>query len=73
MKNREEAMQWWNNLKHSEKGLYMEGDFKHRHPQSLTGREIEILYDDVIRSDAEIIKEAFKNRGTQKSPFGIGS
>ena len=41
---RELALKWWNDITHSEKGLYMEGDFKHRHPQSLTGIEIEHIY-----------------------------
>lgn len=65
MTKRKEAIKWWNDMSHSEKGLYMEGEFKHRHPQSLTGREIETLYDDKCRSDAEIIEEAFKNRSVE--------
>ena len=38
------AMDWWNNLNWTDKGNLMEGEFKHRHPQSLTGREIEIIW-----------------------------
>lgn len=41
---RELAMDWWNNLNWADKGNLMEGELKHRHPQSLTGREIEILW-----------------------------
>ena len=42
---REKAMAWWNNkLCWTDKCLLMEGDFKHRHPQSLTGSEIEKLW-----------------------------
>lgn len=42
---REEAMSWWNETDWTEKGHLMEGEFKHRHPQSLTGREIQKLYE----------------------------
>lgn len=41
---RELAMDWWNNLSWADKGNLMEGELKHRHPQSLTGREIEMLW-----------------------------
>jgi len=41
---RELATHWRNDLSWSDKGLLMEGEFKHRHPQSLTGREIERLF-----------------------------
>lgn len=74
METRKIAMEWWNNMSHSEKGLYMDGNFKHRHPQSLTGREIEILFDDKCKSDDGVLFERNKSRkGTQRSPFGIGS
>lgn len=43
-KQRQKAMTWWNELSWTEKGNLMEGDFKHRHPQSLTGSEIEKLW-----------------------------
>ena len=59
MTNRTIAMKWWNDMSHSEKGLYMEGEFKHRHPQSLTGREIEKLYDGEI----EKLKTFFEENG----------
>lgn len=38
------AIDWWNELSWTYKGNLMEGEFKHRHPQSLTGREIEIIW-----------------------------
>lgn len=38
------SMYWWNNLTWTEKGNLMDGEFKHRHPQSLTGSEIEQLW-----------------------------
>lgn len=41
---REIAMDWWNKLPFTIKGILMEGEFKHRHPQSLTVSEIERLY-----------------------------
>ena len=41
---RQKAMNWWNKLSLTEKGNLMEGKFKHRHPQSLTGSEIENLW-----------------------------
>ena len=44
MELREIAMKWWNELTQPEKGYHMEGELKHRHPQSLTGSEIEQLY-----------------------------
>ena len=76
MANKQQALKWWNTISHSEKVLYMDGVFKHRHPQSLTNSEIEQLFDDENKSDAEIIEIAFsnkKNKGTQKSPFGMWS
>ena len=44
MESRKLAMEWWDTLRWNEKGLLMEGNFKHRHPQSLTGREIEEIW-----------------------------
>lgn len=41
---RQKAMTWWNELSWTEKGNLMEDDLKHRHPQSLTGSEIEKLW-----------------------------
>lgn len=72
-----EAMQWWNGLSSLRKTQICDTNTELvgsvRRWETLTGREIEMLYDDECRSDAEIIEEAFKNRGTQRSPFGIGS
>lgn len=62
-------MKWWNDMSHSEKGFYMEGEFKHRHPQSLTGREIEMLFDDKCKFDAEIIEMAFSNENKSGMTF----
>lgn len=41
---RGKAMKWWSDLSFTEQGNLMGGDYKHRHPQSLTGREIEMLH-----------------------------
>ena len=38
------ALEWWNELSWTNKGNLMGGEFKHRHPQSLTGREVEIVW-----------------------------
>lgn len=43
--NRENALLWWrHDLSQTEKENLIEGKFKHRHPQSLTGSEIESLW-----------------------------
>jgi hypothetical protein len=74
MKKRKDAMQWWKELSSLSKtrlcDLNTETLFGVRRWETLTGREIEILYDDEFRNDVEII---VKNKGTQRSPFGIGS
>jgi hypothetical protein len=41
---REIAMEWWNDLSFTAKGNLIEAEFKHRHPQALSGSEIERLY-----------------------------
>ena len=77
MTKRKEAMFWWNNLSAERKTNICDTNTdligSPRKWKSLTGSEIETLYEDECRSDKEIIDEAFKNRGTQRSPFGIGS
>ena len=77
MSKRKEAMQWWNELSSLSKTRLCDTNtetlFSVRRWETLTGKEIEMLYDDECRSDAEIIEHAFKNKGTQRSPFGIGS
>ena len=42
--SREKALKWWNDLCWTDKGLLMEGDFKHSHPQGLINSEIEKLW-----------------------------
>lgn len=42
--SRQLSLEWWNELSWTDKGNLMEGEFKHRHPQSLTGREVEIIW-----------------------------
>jgi len=81
MTKRQEAMEWWNNLSSAYKTQICDTNTELvgsvRRWETLTGREIEILFDDKCKSDAEIIEMAFsnesKNKGTQRSPFGIGS
>jgi len=41
---RERAMEWWNNLCRTDKVLLMKEELSDRHPQSLTGREIEKIW-----------------------------
>ena len=82
MTKRQTAMKWWNNLspeyKTSIYDVYTETIFgSSRKWETLTGREIEILFDEKCKADGEIIVLAFstknKNIGTQRSQFGIGS
>jgi len=42
--SRELALEWWRELSFDKQKELMVGQFKHRHPQSLTGREVEILW-----------------------------
>lgn len=74
---RQEAMAWWNSLSSLRKAQYCDTSTqligKSRQWETLTGREIQILYEDECHVESEIINKAFKNRGTQRSPFGIGS
>lgn len=78
MENRINALKWWNNQPKSRRQVLCEFEFGNdRDFNTLTGREIEIIYNNECKSDAEIIEMAFSNenkkRGTQRSPFGIGS
>ena len=69
MKLREIAMEWWNNLSFTDKGNLMEGEFKHRHPQSLTGSEIVRLYlrEHLIEKyDHQTIKQQIISAGIKK-------
>ena len=63
MNKRKEAMQWWNGLSSLRKTLICDTSTELigsvRRWETLTGREIEMLYNDKCRSDAEIIKEAY--------------
>jgi hypothetical protein len=48
MYNRQTAMEWWNNLSFEDKFYqvipWLNQNITDRHPDSLTGREIELLY-----------------------------
>jgi len=44
MESRKLAIEWWRALRWNEKGLLIEGFFKHRRQKSLTGREIEEIW-----------------------------
>lgn len=59
-------MQWWNSLSSLRKTQICDTNTELvgsvRRWETLTNKEIEMLYDDECRSDAEIIEEAFKNR-----------
>lgn len=76
--SRKIAMTWWNNLSAEYKcqicimSQELLGGL--RLWQKLTGREIEMLYNGI---DEDFILyqclDENKNRGTQRSPFGIGS
>lgn len=59
MTNKQQALKWWKNLSQEKKERY-----------------IGQLFDEEIKSDAEIIEMVFgnkKNKGTQRSPFGMWS
>jgi hypothetical protein len=79
MQNKNEAMKWWNNLSSAIKTQICDTNtdlIGHvRRWETLTSREIEMLFNDKCKSDAEIIELAFgeenKNKGTQRSPFGL--
>ena len=45
MENRVLAMKWWSELSLNDKEVLMKGKFEDRKPQSLTGREIEFLWE----------------------------
>lgn len=45
MENRVLAMKWWSGLSFTEKQKLMKGELEDREPKSLTGREIEILWE----------------------------
>lgn len=60
MTKRQEALKWWNSLTIDYKQGILDATTKiigvpYRDINSLTGREIEILFDDKNNSDAEII------------------
>lgn len=75
MTNRKEAMKWWQSLSSLQKTQICDINtdlIGHvRRWETLTGREIELIYEDECDSDKDIIELAFKNIGTQRSPFGL--
>lgn len=72
--NRAKSIEWWGYLSSlQQKVILKEFNLGYRKPSSLTGREIENIWYEQVGSDAEIIEETFKNKGTQRSPFGIGA
>ncbi len=75
MKDRKEAMKWWNSLSEDDKiWIMMKAGYETRHASRLTGREIEDLWTMEVEEDnATDIESPLKNIGTQRSPFGIGS
>lgn len=75
MTKRQEAMKWWTLMNEWEQSFYMIGKFQNRHVKSLKSSEIEFLFDLKNKEDKAIIKMVLdsKNKGAQKSPFGIGS
>lgn len=78
MENRINALKWWNKQPKSKRQVLCEFEFgSDRDFNTLTGREIEIIYDSECKSDAELIEMAFsgenKKQGSQRSLFGIGS
>lgn len=78
MKKRSEAMSWWNSLASLRKTQICDTNTElvgHvRRWETLTGSEIEMLYDIEVPSESEEdFENSNKNRGTQRSPFGMGS
>jgi hypothetical protein len=76
LSKRKEAMIWWNSLTPNDKinicnnSTELVGSI--RRWESLTGREIEYIYEKYFFLDCE--NESYnKNKGTHRSPFGIGS
>ena len=51
MEDRLISMNWWNQLSWSEKCELMKNDFFNRNPDSLTGREIEIIHKRSLTND----------------------
>ena len=77
---KQEAIRWWHSLSDASKRCWLPhlGGIVGRSTELLTGSEIEKIYIAKCKEDAEIIELAFsnysdKNKGTQRSPFGIGS
>lgn len=74
---KKEAMSWWKNLASLQKTQICDTNTELvgsvRRWESLTSSEILKLYEEECNADSEIIDYTFKNRGTQRSPFGIGS
>ena len=69
MKKRFKAMMWWNNLSPNTRQK-LTNEFRElvgtpRKWESLTGREIEKIYDEEIGCE----EDDSENNGTQKSPF----
>lgn len=68
-------MQWWNSLASLRKTQICDTNTElvgHvRRWETLTGSEIEMLYAEENASESDEVPN--KNRGTQRSPFGIGS
>lgn len=66
LNKRQEAIKWWISLSDLEKRLWLPhlGGIVGRDPNSLTGNEIENLFDAKCKEDAEFIDIAFsENKG----------
>lgn len=78
IKSRITVMTWWNILTSTYKTLLCRENSDilgfGRKWKTLTGREIEMLYEQETDPEINVVLfESNKNKGTQRSPFGIGS
>lgn len=73
---RKDAMVWWHGLSSLQKTQICDTNTELvgsvRRWETLTGREIEMLYEEGDDTTLDV-ETPNKNRGTQRSPFGIGS
>lgn len=71
-------MKWWNGLSSAQKTQICDTNTELvgfvRRWETLTGSEIEMIFDSTTHSiEDEVFSDNKGRKGTQKSPFGIGS
>lgn len=68
---KKKALKWFDSLSNDDKiWAMMKAGYDKRHPNNLTSDEITEMW---CETQENAVEDSLKNRGSQRSPFGIGS